>query len=225
MMAGVTSPARPWFRLSVPDLDAGESSAGKLWLHTVTSRMQTVFLRSNLYNSLPILYKDMGVFATSAMWIEEDFDNVIHTHVFQIGEYMIANDKRNKVRVLFREFRMTVRQIVEEFAEVVDGKIVSENVSDRVRTCYNENRLEEWIDVNHVVTPNREYNPNLLESKFKKYVSYHYETGSDSKQDPRFLDDKQDKFLRISGFDFFPLLAPPVGRSLDPTPTARTVRA
>src|SRR5213594_342333 len=64
MMAGMTSPARPWFVLSTPDPELAEFGPVKEWLHTVTKRMRTVFLKSNLYNVLSVVYGDMGVFAT-----------------------------------------------------------------------------------------------------------------------------------------------------------------
>ena len=35
MMAGITSPARPWFRLSTSDLELKERSDVKQWLHQV----------------------------------------------------------------------------------------------------------------------------------------------------------------------------------------------
>ena len=115
MMSGVTSPARPWFRLTVPDLDMSESGPVKSWLHDVTSRMNTVFIRSNLYNVLPIGYGDLGVFGTAAIFHEEDFKDVMRFYSFPIGSYMIANNSKGQVDVFIREFRMTVRQIITKF--------------------------------------------------------------------------------------------------------------
>ena len=92
MMGGVTSPARPWFRLTTPDPGLAESGAVKSWLDVVSRRMSTVFLRSNLYNVLPILYGDLGTFGTSAIMIEEDFDDVIRCYAFPIGSYSFANN-------------------------------------------------------------------------------------------------------------------------------------
>ena len=73
MMSGVTSPARPWFKLTTQEPNSAESGPVKSWLQTVTTRMGGVFLRSNLYNVLPIVYGDMTNFATGCMYIEEDF--------------------------------------------------------------------------------------------------------------------------------------------------------
>src|SRR4051812_14568374 len=64
MMSGITSAARPWFRLTTPDPDLAEFKPVKEWLHSVQRRMETVHNRSNIYNSFPILYGDMATFAT-----------------------------------------------------------------------------------------------------------------------------------------------------------------
>ena len=65
MMSGITSPARPWFKLTTSDPDLADYAPVKKYLEIVDRRMSTVFLRSNLYNVLPILYGDIGVFGTA----------------------------------------------------------------------------------------------------------------------------------------------------------------
>jgi len=72
MMSGITSPARPWFRLTTPDPMLAEIGAVKNWLDDVRNRMNGIFLRSNLYKVLPITYKGIGAYATNAFMIEED---------------------------------------------------------------------------------------------------------------------------------------------------------
>ena len=52
MMSGVTSPARQWFRLSMPDPELSEFGPVKDWLYTVGQRMSTIFLKSNLYGKI-----------------------------------------------------------------------------------------------------------------------------------------------------------------------------
>ena len=48
MMSGLTSPARPWFRLTTPDPGLAEFGAVKGWLDIVTRRMINVLLKSNI---------------------------------------------------------------------------------------------------------------------------------------------------------------------------------
>lgn len=210
MTGGITSPARPWFRLSTPDPDLAEFGSVKRWLHLVSDRMATVFLRSNLYNTLPTLYGDVATFATSPMSLEEDLKTTIHTQSFPVGSYMIAKDRTGKVNVFFREFRMTVRQLVEEFGEYdhKTGRPMWDNFSTYVRTLWDRGNYETWIDVCHVIAPNSDYNRYKSHSKHKAFTSCYYERGSTgSNSSGNYMGD-QDTYLRESGYDKFPILCP-----------------
>lgn len=209
MMGGVTSPARPWFRLTTPDPDIAEEGAVKEWLSTVSTRMSTVFLRSNLYNALPIVYGDIGTFATSSMIVEEDFDEVIRCYPFPIGSYAIANNDRLKVNVFYHEYRMTVRQLLEKFAKKTNDGYDLSNFSDTVKTAYENGHMETWIDVCHFITPNDEYDEDRAESKYKKFKSCYYEKGFiGTGNNTSYMQPGYDKFLRESGYDYFPVLCP-----------------
>lgn len=207
MMTNVTNPARPWFRMGLPDPDLAESASVKDWLHNVTQGMLAVFQQSNLYDALPEIYDDLGVFGTAAMAVLDDAEDVLRFETYPIGSFWIANDARRVVRVFLREFRMTVRQLIEEFGAFnVKNEITNwDRFSLSVRNAYEQDALETWIDVVHVIEPNREYRPNLALSKHKRFASCYYEkgtAGNSAKGDP-------DRVLREEGFDEFPIL---VGR-------------
>ncbi len=208
MMGGITSPARPWFRLTTPDPALADFGPVKDWLYTVTHRMTTIFLRSNIYQVLPLLYGDMSVFATSPILIEEDFDSVIRAYSFPVGSYMIANDYRGKVCVFFREFRMTIRQMIQKFGVMDNGKIDWSKFSLFVRNIYERGNQETWIDICHVIMPNVEHNPRMLHSKYKKFSSTYYERGFQSGTKSNYMSTSQDEdvYLRESGYDYFPAL-------------------
>lgn len=189
MMAGITSPARPWFTFTMDDTALAELGPVKEWLSVCAGRMREVFLRSNLYNILPMMYSDLGVFGTTACAVLEDREDVIRLYHFPIGSYMLSNSPRYQVDTLVREYQMTVRQLVEEFGE--------DNVSDTVRSQYQNNSKENWVDVVHVVYPNEDYDEAKPASKFKAWASCYYEKSA-----------TDGKFLREAGFDEFPCLAP-----------------
>lgn len=209
MMSGITSPARPWFRLTTPEPEVAEHGSVKEWLHIVGQRMNTVFLRSNLYNALPILYGDLGVFGTSAMYMEEDFDDVVRFYPFPVGSYLISNNEKLKVDTFLREFRMTVRQLIAKFGMLPNGDIDWDKFSSHVKSCWDNGHHEAWIDVVHVIQPNNEYSEQKLGSKFKKYRSCYYERGSSGTTSMGYMNstDSQ-RYLKESGYDNFPVLAP-----------------
>lgn len=202
MMSGVTSPARPWFRLTTPDPSLAEFSPVKVWLHIVSERMTDVFLRSNLYNVLPIIYSDMAVFGTGAMAVEEDpYGDVLKFHAMPIGSYMIATDDSHKVNVFFREFKLTIRQLVQKFGKVDESMEIDwSNFSVHVKSSYERKQYDTWVEVCHAIIPNEDYDPNKPDSK--RFSSIYYEKGRDSS------DNRENKLLREAGFDFFPMLCP-----------------
>ena len=94
MMSGITSPSRPWFKLATPDPDMMDFGPVKMWLDDVQNKMNEMFNRSNLYQSLPILYGQLGTFGTSAMAVVEDSHSIIRTYPFPIGSYYLSNNDR-----------------------------------------------------------------------------------------------------------------------------------
>lgn len=189
MMSGITSPARPWFRLATPDPAMMNYGPVKQWLEVVQNRMNDMFNKSNLYQSLPIMYSSLGTYGTAAMAVLEDNEDIIRTYPFPLGSFYIANSPRLSVDTAYRKFSMTVRQLVMEFG--------IDKVSSSVKGMWESGTYEKWIDVVHAVYPNMDRDTGKLDAKNKRVKSVYYEEGGDS-----------DKVLRESGFDDFPILAP-----------------
>lgn len=199
MMSGVTSPARPWFRLATPDPELNEFGRVKSWLEDTSRRMRTVFDRSNLYTTLPLIYGDIGTFGTAAMIQEESFEKVTRFRAFPVGSYYLAADFEGRVNVFVREFRITVRNLVEEYVErTASGGYDWSNVSRHAKDAWDNGRYGQWVDVVHVIAPNPDWSPERPLGKYKRFASCTYELSSDN----------EDRFLRESGYDMFPILAP-----------------
>lgn len=210
MVSGITSPARPWFRLATPDPELSEFGSVKQWLYKCQQIMTTSFLKSNMYNTLPIAYGDLGVFGTSPISIVEDFTgNVFNTNSYPVGSYLISKNELGMVDTFFREFRMTVRQIISTFAKVDDktGKPVWDNISTHVKNLWDTAQYEQFIDVCHAILPNEEYDPKKLDSKYKKYYACYYEKGIGGLNNQKYTPEN-DVFLEEKGFDLFPILCP-----------------
>ena len=186
MMAGMTSPARPWFRLTTLDPELDESYAVKAWMGDITLRMQMIFNRSNVYRALHTAYEELGAFGTSATVIYDDDERVIHCMPLTVGEYCISTDARGQVDTLYRQFRLPVAAVVREFGY--------ENCSDRVQRMWDEKHYDEWVDIINAIEPNYERDGNKWDNRNMPFRSLYFE------------DSEGDKFLRQSGFLQFPAL-------------------
>lgn len=189
MQAGVTSPARPWFRLSTPDPALNEASTVKQWLYTIQQRMEQLFNRSNLYNILPSVYADLGMFSTAALMQLEDNEDHIRFYHFPMGSYCIANSTRLTTDTFYREYKSTVGQLVERF-----GK---DNVSKQVQALFDNHKYDQTIDCVHVIEPRYERDDRKLDRLNMAYRSAYYEAGGGD-----------DKLLGEGGFQEFPVYAP-----------------
>lgn len=189
LMSGMTSPARPWFRLATQDEDLMQADSVKLWLHNVTRMMLNVFQRSNTYRALHTMYEELAVYGTAATVVMSDFDTVVHHQPLTVGEYAIATDARGAVNALYREFEMTVGQIIDEFG--------LENASRHVKNSYDRGNLDTWVTVVHVIEPRTDRDLKKKDSKNMPYRSCYFEYAGDD-----------DVLLRESGYEFFPALCP-----------------
>ncbi len=208
MMAGITSPARPWFRLGVENDEKNERGAVKVWLSEVTKQMSNVFTKSNIYNTLPNIYLDMGIFGTAAMLIEEDFEKVIRTKAIPIGSYNISVNQYGQVDTFHRKFQMTVRQIVSKFGMVPGQKEIDwSKISTYVKDMWKNGNKELWVQLCHIIKPNHEYDPAKPFGKYRMYESIYYEEGTYGSEQ-NYTSPDASKYLSESGYDFFPVLVP-----------------
>ncbi len=198
MMSSITNPAVPWFVFTAPDPDMMEYQPVKIWLSQVEAIIRNIFLKSNLYKVLPSLYENCAVFGTACMSMLEHDRDVLRFRQFPIGSYCLALNEDQRVDTFSTEFTWTVRQVVERFGE--------ENVSTQVSVDYKRGQTERAVGIFHIIKPNEQYEPDQIQSKYKKFSSCYYEIDCTEK----------DKALLEEGFDEFPIISPrwhaPAGR-------------
>ncbi len=190
MMAGITSPARPWFRLAPPDTEMMENENIKAWLYQVEKLMREVFNKSNFYNTMHSLYSELGVFATAAIGIYPDEENVIHCQNYTIGSYCLGVNGRNYVDSFYREFTLTVGACIKEY-----GK---NNCSEMVQNLWKNGGSEKDVTIVHLVEPNDDRDGMKANNRNMKYRSVHFEKEAKG----------HEGFLRESGNPEYPILTP-----------------
>jgi hypothetical protein len=198
--AGLTSPARPWFKLTTPDPTLASYKPVKDWLYKVTQRMSVLFTDSNLYNSLPVVYGDLGTFGTACMSFLPDSVDLFRTYTYPIGSYWLGLDSRNLVSTFARDYELSVRQVVEEFClKPGTNQIDWSVVSTTVKALWDRGNYQAAVPLTWIVLPNDDYDPARPFSQFLRFSSCHYEQGGES---------RDGRFLRESGYHSFPILAP-----------------
>lgn len=190
MLAGIMSPARPWFDLVSPDTELMKFRLVKVWYKQVAEGMRRIFNASNLYTMAPSMIEETLLFGTGCISHMDDEDDIARFYTHTAGSYLISQDDKFKVNTLVREFMMTAEQMATEF-----GK---KNLSMTVQTALDQHSLSQWYPVVHFIEPNDEFRPASALSKFKKFSSVKYEPGQSDKH----------KFLSEKGFDDFPAYCP-----------------
>lgn len=184
MHSGLTPRSERWFGLAA-QYPAGKSDGcTELWLDRCTTLILDILAASNFYHAVMQMYEDLGLFGTSVLYVEPDFDTVLSFRHLSVGGYCLACNARGQADTLFREFRMTARNVVKEFG--------AQNCSERVQRLAVE-APETWVDIVHGVFPRKRGKEGAADPLRMPYCSVYYEAS-------------EEKALRESGYPRFPFL-------------------
>lgn len=195
--AGITSPARPWFRLIPADPDMRDYAPVKEHLHAAQREMRQLLQSSGLYTVLHILWGDLGLFGTDAAILEDDPVHGLYGQALVPGEYWIGSNGRGMVDTLYREYRMTLKQLVGKFVFRNDpnAKPNWEVVSPEIKRMWDQNKYSEKIPVRHLIMPRYERDSRLKTADHKPFMSTYWEA------------EESTRLLGDLGYDMNPILA------------------
>lgn len=148
MKEGLMSSSRPWFKFKPGIRDHELDRAGQIWYEDLEDRVYTVMAESNFYDASTQMFRDLVSYATSPMLIYEDDEDVIRCYVPVVGEYYIFVGSRFRPEGMYRQYNLTVAQMVEEFG--------LENCPSDVQTMWEQkgSGLEREFIVAHAIEPN-----------------------------------------------------------------------
>lgn len=185
LQGGLTSPSRPWFRLSLERAELMEIPVVKMWLAEVEKRLRHALAQSNFYQAAHSMYTELGGFGTGVIHIEKGKKKALHFRSLTVGEYCITVDEDGKVDTIYREMHLTVKQMLEKF----------DTVSMEVQNLEKDSPYE-YIKCVHVVQPNKERKSGKKDKENKEWESVYYEADHDN------------HILSRSGYDSFPFAVP-----------------
>lgn len=169
MASNIVTPTRPWFRLGTEDPALSENGAVRTWLEELEKLLGRIFSKSNLYQTIPSVYSELGAFGTAALSHDEDFENVVRFTPHAVGEYFLANDERGQARTFYRELQMTVEQVVRRFS--------LPRCSQQVRNLYDNGNYDGWVTVCQGVERNDDRFLARGTPRDRAYVGVYWEAG------------------------------------------------
>ncbi|TMN24507.1 portal protein [Pseudoxanthomonas sp. X-1] len=190
LKSGLTNPAQPWLKLGAADATLGDVYDVQVWLDETSGRVLSAFGRSNFYTQMDLVYESLGLYGIGALGIFEEDEDDIRCEFYPVGSYYVACSRSTRIDTFYREFQKKVVEMVSDYG--------LENCSAAVQSSYRNNSLDDLFTVIHVIEPNIGRNAESALSKDKRWRSYYFEPSEAA----------ANKFLKQSGFDEFPIMAP-----------------
>jgi hypothetical protein len=189
LMGGLTSPARPWFRLGTRDQVLMANAGVKEWLSQCTTAMLDIFQRSNVYRALATIYPSWAPSARPrpSWWRTSTASSTCSRSP--------PASTRSPPTGRARWTRCTASSR-KPWAKWSTNSGMT-NCSTRVQNMYDRGQLDQWITIMHVIEPRKDRDLSLADARNMAWTLVYYE-----------LAGRDDKPLRESGFKRFNVLAP-----------------
>jgi len=187
----LTSPSLPWFSIKLRDEELNENRDVQLWLEDTARRMYDTFNETNFNTEVHEMYLDLCSIGTAALFVEEGtkgFDtDGIHFNCLHIAEYYVQENINGKVDTLYRKYKLTARQAVQEFGY--------DNLGEKIQTASKE-KPDHKFNFIHAVEPTEDYKRALGKASTKlPFHSCH-------------VCEEDKMVVRTGGYNEFPYLVP-----------------
>jgi hypothetical protein len=191
--ASNSSPSRPWMMRKMKSRRFTEVQSAKAWTDDVTAEDMDNLQDSDtsFYASMYNAYLQFVTIGTTVIIVDKDYDSIYNFITLNVGEYWLGINGKNKYDKLYREFKMSVQQMVEVFGE--------ENVPKKLLLLMTDNNPTGGEHtIVHVIRPD----DDLRIAPFKKkWVSAYWLSGQHEGQ-----------FLEMKGYFRKPFAAAPYFR-------------
>ncbi|MHB8413994.1 MAG: portal protein [Acidiferrobacteraceae bacterium] len=114
----LTTPALPWFYLTVRNGNLVDNQAVQVWLSEIQARINAVFNDpgSRFQSQIHEVYTDLGAFGSAVLDVQSTPKGVRFANRF-LGECYFAQTATGEVDTLYRAFVLPYHRIVETFGE------------------------------------------------------------------------------------------------------------
>jgi len=160
----LTNPSSVWFGLSTGDDEIDMNDEVRKWLDKAVHIMINIFNNTNFNSEVHELYLDLGCFGTATLFIEDDDETVLRFKAAPIYEHYVEENNKGLVDTVYKEYKWTAKQIIQEFGE----KVAPEQVKSAEKTA--PTRL---FSIIHGVGPRSKRNHKKINAQNKPFYSVH----------------------------------------------------
>ena len=192
LMSGMTDPSQQWFFLTTGSPDLDESVQVRRWLSDVSQILYMTYAKTNLYQALHHAWLEAGLFGILAIIIEEDEEKGFNCIPLTAGEYCISCDSKGTPDTIYREFSLSLRQIVQKFGE--------DALPYSLYQTYQGGQEDKLYTIIHAIEPREKRDTRSKSNKDMPWRSVYLLKDAGDDQKP---------ILRESGYRMFPAV---VGR-------------
>lgn len=206
MHSGLTSPSRPWFKITTSDPELREYQSVKVYLDEKERRIYDLMARTNFYTSAKSGYAELGTFGVEATLCEQHWQYGAVNHALKAGEYWLGLDDGLVADSLYRRCDMTVVQHYQRFAKdrIQAGRAAIDILPRRVVEAYDRGNYEALFPVYHAVEPNNLRDPARMDAKGKAYRSAYWSAICEEQE----AKTPEKAMLAVEGFSSKPFWAP-----------------
>ena len=158
----LTSSSLQWFHIRTRTPELNQDRDVQLFLEDSAKRMYEAFNDSNFNTEVHEMYLDLCTIGTGAIFVEEGLNGFkesgIHFKAMHIAEYYIKENTKGFVDTLYRKYKLSARQALQEFGEDNLGEKVLKAASDKPDKEFN------FI---HAVEPTADYERQMGKSNTK----------------------------------------------------------
>lgn len=177
-------PDKRWFELVPEDDELAKDEEVKDFFSEVTKIISFAMANSNWSTVLIQVLNNLACGLDGVVYCEDGGNLPLNFRSFPVETVCYSENSKGKVDTVFREFKMTARQIVQEFG--------NEDLPEKIRTCAADSkRMDDSFTILHAVFPRSNRQENMLDNKNMPYADCYIE-----------LESK--KVIYESGFEEYP---------------------
>ena len=152
------------FALEVDDHDLADMDSVKQWLEKTTKVLHKYLVSSNFRQAFFEFLKQLGCFGTACLYEEKGKKTPITFINYHISGIYIATNSDGIIDTVFRKFKYTARQAVQDF-----GK---DNLGEKVRKAAEDvKNMDKEFEFVHAVFPKEDYDPKKSDFEGMPFAS------------------------------------------------------